>query len=174
MGIIIRHRSGTMAPMKRTLLPWLAAAALGAAPCALAHGPESSVHEQHAHAMSAGEAVPVKPGLRTIEITMDDSMRYTPAQLHVKRGEAVRIVAINHGKLVHEVVLGTRKDLEQHARHMREHPGMKHDDGSVLQVPGGEKREMGWRFTHEGSFLYGCLVPGHFEAGMVGTVVVAR
>ena len=29
-----------------------------------------------------------------------------------------------------------------------------------------------WRFTKPGTFYYGCLIPGHFEAGMIGKVVV--
>jgi uncharacterized cupredoxin-like copper-binding protein len=31
---------------------------------------------------------------------------------------------------------------------------------------------MTWRFTKSGTFLYGCLVAGHFEAGMKGRIVV--
>ena len=31
---------------------------------------------------------------------------------------------------------------------------------------------MVWQFTKPGEFYYGCLVPGHFEAGMIGRIVV--
>jgi uncharacterized cupredoxin-like copper-binding protein len=31
---------------------------------------------------------------------------------------------------------------------------------------------MGWQFTRAGEFFYACLIPGHFEAGMVGKVTV--
>lgn len=119
-------------------------------------------------------AMPVSPtaSMRTVSIEMDDTMRYRPAQLRVKRGEAIRIVATNRGKVLHEIVFGTRAELEAHARHMREHPEMHHDGGNMLHVPPGATREMGWRFTHAGEYLYACLLPGHFEAGMVGTVVV--
>ena len=122
-------------------------------------------------AAAALAALPVA-AQRTIALSMDDSMRYSPAQIRVKRGEAVRFVATNRGKLMHEVVIGTRADLEAHAKHMREHPHMEHHDANMLQVPAGATRQMDWRFTRAGEFLYGCLVPGHFEAGMVGTIVV--
>jgi uncharacterized cupredoxin-like copper-binding protein len=29
-----------------------------------------------------------------------------------------------------------------------------------------------WQFTQSGRFEFACLIPGHFEAGMVGTVTV--
>ena len=29
-----------------------------------------------------------------------------------------------------------------------------------------------WEFTKAGEFYYGCLMPGHFEAGMIGKVIV--
>jgi uncharacterized cupredoxin-like copper-binding protein len=50
---------------------------------------------------------------------MSDAMRFTPAELAVRRGELV------------------------------------------------------WRLTKSGSFSFGCLVPGHFEAGMAGKITVA-
>jgi uncharacterized cupredoxin-like copper-binding protein len=111
---------------------------------------------------------------RTVAIAMDDTMRYDPAVIHVKRGESVRIVATNRGKLMHEIVIGTRAQLEAHAKHMREHPGMEHHDANMLHVPPGETRTMAWRFTQPGELLYGCLEPGHFEAGMVGRIEVER
>ena len=29
-----------------------------------------------------------------------------------------------------------------------------------------------WKFTKRGAFEYACLIPGHFEAGMHGEVIV--
>jgi uncharacterized cupredoxin-like copper-binding protein len=42
----------------------------------------------------------------------------------------------------------------------------------MLHVAPGKSGEMGWRFTQPGQFYFGCLEPGHFEAGMVGTIDV--
>jgi Cu/Ag efflux protein CusF len=72
------------------------------------------------------------------------------------------------------MVLGTRKELEEHAEMMRKHPGMEHDEPHMLHVAPGRSGEMGWRFTKAGEFMYGCLEPGHFEAGMVGSIVVTE
>lgn len=43
----------------------------------------------------------------TIEITMDDTMRYTPSEINVNTGETVRFFIKNLGKMPHELVLGS-------------------------------------------------------------------
>ena len=112
-------------------------------------------------------------GERTVKITMSDAMRYDPSEITVKRGETVRFVATNGGKLVHEMVIGTRKELEEHAKHMRAHPHMEHHDApGMLRLDPGKSGEMGYTFKRAGTFYYGCLEPGHFEAGMIGKIVV--
>ena len=35
-----------------------------------------------------------------------------------------------------------------------------------------KRGELVWRFTKAGSFSFGCLIPGHFEAGMIGKLTV--
>jgi len=109
---------------------------------------------------------------RTIEMEMSDAMRFTPALLEVKRGERVRFVARNSGQVMHEMVLGTLVELKEHAQMMKKHPDMHHEEPNMLHVAPGTSGEMGWQFTRAGEFHFGCLVPGHFEAGMVGRIVV--
>jgi len=114
-------------------------------------------------------------GGRTVAITMSDTMRYDPAEIAVKRGETIRFAVTNGGKLAHEIVIGTRKQLEDHAKHMREHPGMDHGAHSgdgMLRLEPGKKGAMSYTFTKAGTFYYGCLEPGHFEAGIIGKVIV--
>jgi uncharacterized cupredoxin-like copper-binding protein len=33
---------------------------------------------------------------------------------------------------------------------------------------------MVWQFSKAGEFHFGCLLPGHFEAGMVGKITVTE
>ena len=73
---------------------------------------------------------------------------------------------------MHEMVLGTMDELKKHAELMKKHPGMEHDEPHMAHVASGKTGEMGWRFTQAGTFYYGCLIPGHFEAGMIGKVIV--
>ena len=111
---------------------------------------------------------------RTVEIDMSDRMRFTPAELTVRRGETVRFVAKNSGKQMHEMVLGSIKELKEHAELMKKHPGMEHDEPYMAHVEPGKKAEIVWQFTKAGEFNFGCLLPGHFEAGMVGRITVGN
>ena len=109
---------------------------------------------------------------RTIKVDMSDRMRFKPGEIPIKPGETIRFEVKNSGKAVHEMVLGTMQDLKEHAELMRKHPGMEHDEPYMAHVAPGKTERMVWQFTKPGEFYYGCLVPGHFEAGMVGKVIV--
>jgi uncharacterized cupredoxin-like copper-binding protein len=110
---------------------------------------------------------------RTITVALDDTMRFTPDRVTVNRGDTVRFVVRNRGKVLHEMVLGREADLKAHAELMRKHPGMEHDEPYMAHVAPGKEAAIVWQFTQAGDFMYGCLVPGHFEAGMIGRIKVS-
>jgi uncharacterized cupredoxin-like copper-binding protein len=110
--------------------------------------------------------------VRTIRITTSDAMRYFPDQIRVKRGDTIRFAVRNSGELPHEMVIGTMDELKKHAELMKNGRETAHEGANMAHVaPGGTGRIV-WQFTHAGEFYYGCLIPGHFEAGMIGTIVV--
>lgn len=109
---------------------------------------------------------------RTVRVAMNDRMRFVPAAITVQRGETVRFVVANQGAVLHEMVLGTAQALQEHAELMKKHPGMAHDEPSMAHVKPGARGEIVWQFTQPGEFQFACLIPGHFEAGMVGRVLV--
>ena len=111
---------------------------------------------------------------RTIEIDMSDKMRFSPASLTIRQGETVRFRVKNSGKVLHEMVLGTMQELKEHAELMKKHPGMEHEEPYMAHVSPGKRETMVWQFNQPGEFYYGCLVPGHFEAGMVGKIIVTK
>jgi len=113
-----------------------------------------------------------KNAKRTIKVDMSDKMRFTPGELTIKPGETVRFEVKNSGKIMHEMVLGTMDELKKHAELMKKHPGMEHDEPYMAHVAPGKTEQIVWQFTKAGEYFYGCLVPGHFEAGMIGKVVV--
>ncbi|MDH4053235.1 MAG: cupredoxin family protein [Rubrivivax sp.] len=117
----------------------------------------------------AGEAKAVK---RTIEISMTDNMRFTPDRLEVRQSETIRFVLKNSGKQLHEFVLGTKTDLDEHAALMVKFPNMEHDEPYMAHVPPGKSGEIVWTFNRAGEFDFACLIAGHYQAGMVGKVVV--
>lgn len=136
------------------------------------HGAPAKVDYSKAEQMPFGVAADPKKAARTMHIEMADTMRFTPGEVRVKRGETVRFVVTNKGKQMHEMVLGTMDDLKKHAELMKKHPGMEHDEPHMAHVAPAKTAEMGWRFSKAGTFYYGCLLPGHFEAGMIGTIIV--
>lgn len=150
--------------MKSISLPAVAIAAALASPCALADA---------GHGASIGAPGDAKRVTRTVEITASDDMRFHPAKIAVKRGETVRLVVRNAGKIDHELVLGSPKDLKAHAALMRKFPGMEHDEPNQVKVGPGETREIVWRFPRSGTVDFACLIAGHFEAGMKGKIKIA-
>ena len=139
----------------------------------------AAAHEEHADHGGAREYPWGKAGdaahvARTVRIEMDDTLRYSPDRVQVKRGETVRFFVHNAGKLPHEMVIGTERELREHAEAMRKHPDMHHEDPYMVEVPPGATGEILWNFSKPGTFAFGCLVPGHWEGGMKGAVVVAR
>lgn len=109
---------------------------------------------------------------RTIQVDMSDGFRFTPSDVVLRRGETVRFVVSNSGKLLHEMVLGTAQELKEHAQLMRKFPNMEHADANMAHVKAGAKGEIVWQFNKPGDYQFACLIPGHFEAGMIGKVVV--
>lgn len=118
----------------------------------------------------AGDA---KAAGRTITIAMGDDMRFTPSLIEVKKGETVRIVLTNGGQMLHEFVLGTKKELDEHAALMIRFPNMQHDEPYMAHVPAGKSGQMIWTFNRAGEFDFACLIAGHYQAGMVGKVKVS-
>ena len=154
----------------------LLAATLATSGVVLAHG--DATHAKKAAAVKKeqkdwGIAGNAKAGMRSITITMTDNMRFTPDRIDVRQGETVKIVLKNSGKMLHEFVLGTKKELEEHAALMLKFPTMEHDEPYMAHVPVGKTGQIIWTFNRAGDFDFACLIAGHYQAGMVGKVKVA-
>ncbi len=122
--------------------------------------------------MDFGKAGNPKKATRTIRIAMTDDMRFTPDVIEVKQGETVKFFVSNKGSMLHEMVIGTMAELKVHAEQMRKFPDMEHDEPYMVHVKPGRLGQIVWTFNRAGEFSYACLIAGHFEAGMVGTIRV--
>jgi uncharacterized cupredoxin-like copper-binding protein len=139
-------------------------------------------HEQKAHtATSAPAKKEQKPwGIagdnrnvkRTINIDMTDDMRFSPNRIEVRQGEVVKFVVKNQGKMLHEFVIGTKKELDEHAAMMLKFPNMEHDEPYMTHVQPGATGQVIWHFNRPGEFDFACLIAGHYQAGMVGKIKV--
>ena len=151
----------------------LSLAALGAAQAHgdKAHAKKAATKKEQKEWGIAGDAKSVN---RTIEIHMVDTMRFSPDQIVVKQGETIRFVHKNDGKIMHEFVIGTKKELDDHAALMQKFPNMEHDEPYMVHVAPGKTGEVIWTFNRAGDFDFACLIPGHYQAGMVGKVQVSK
>lgn len=118
----------------------------------------------------AGDARTVK---RSITISMSDNMRFTPDAIDVQQGETVRLVLKNTGTVTHELVIGTRQELDAHAALMVRFPEMQHDEPYMAHVAAGKESQLVWTFSRAGTFDFACLIAGHYQAGMVGRIKVS-
>jgi uncharacterized cupredoxin-like copper-binding protein len=161
----------------KTLNALLVAALFGASFGARAH--EGEDHKKKAagpvkkEQKAWGIAGEAKSTNRTIEIAMSDNMRFTPDKIDVKQGETVKFVVKNTGKVMHELVIGTKKELDEHAALMAKFPNMEHDEPYMAHVGPSKVGELVWTFNRSGEFDFACLIAGHYQAGMVGKIKVA-
>ena len=163
---------------KRFTLTLVAASLSTWAAFAFAHGEKerATAHKYDASKVEVtdfGQEGDPRKVTRTIRILMADSMRFTPADVSVKRGETIKFVVRNNGKLLHEMVLGTVEALKAHAELMKKFPEMEHADPNQVTVPPGKTGAVVWQFTRAGKVNFACLQPGHYDAGMKGLVKVA-
>ncbi|HET8626836.1 MAG TPA: heavy metal translocating P-type ATPase [Thermomicrobiales bacterium] len=112
---------------------------------------------------------------RTIAVAADDRLRFTPAAITVWAGETVAFRVTNTGKAEHEFVIGDAAVQQEHEREMAEGgmAGMNDDATYAVDVPPGRTATLVYTFKTPGTLLYGCHVPGHYAAGMVGTITVS-
>ncbi|MGL4317622.1 MAG: cupredoxin domain-containing protein [Pseudomonas sp.] len=136
---------------------------------------------------------------RTVEITLGD-MYYEPDSVQVKAGETVRFVLKNDGALLHEFSLGDAAMHAEHQKHMlmmqqmgmlgadgikpmdhsqmghgmsgMDHGQMTHDDPNTVLIAPGKSAELTWTFTQASGLEFACNIPGHYQAGMLGTVEI--
>jgi uncharacterized cupredoxin-like copper-binding protein len=139
------------------------------ATAALAAGNHAGGHDDEAIG-KPGAAAKVT---RTVTIDMRDDMKFHTDIIEAKQGETIRFIAKNTGKIKHEMVLGTEKDLKDHNEVMKKNPDMEHEDANMVTVAPGKTGEIIWQFTKAGKVNFACLQPGHFDAGMKGYVNVA-
>lgn len=151
----------------------LAMSAMSIALVTLFPAQPARAHSDDAYA--AGQPGDPRKPFRVIEIEMredDGTMSYVPARIEVKKGEQIKLVLKNAGALDHEFLLDSIEHNAKHKIVMQKNPEMEHDDPNGKRLKPNETVEILWRFSKKGTFEFACLIPGHYEAGMHGTVVV--
>jgi uncharacterized cupredoxin-like copper-binding protein len=127
------------------------------------------------HKFTFGEPARANKAARTVRIAMTDGT-FEPAALEVKVGETIRFVVTNKGELDHDFTLGDGATQKAHRAEMaamaETGSAMQHDDPNAIFVKPSETKDLIWKFTRSGVVEFDCNVPGHYEAGMAGTISV--
>jgi uncharacterized cupredoxin-like copper-binding protein len=132
----------------------------------------------HAHSEAAVQGQDTQRSMiepiptRAVTVTLSDDMRFTPANWQATSGETVRIQLVNAGKVRHEFIIGTEADLQAHAQEMKKPNSEHHHANNAVSVAAGATGELVVTFTDAGVLHIACFEPGHYEAGMRGTISV--
>ena len=139
------------------------------------HGHSPTTVDDHGHD-TAPQGLLAQVVSRSIEVRMDDTMRFAPDSLQVQAGETLRLVVHNAGQVEHELVLGTDEDIREHAEAMKKGTDHSHSHGggAAISVAPSRTGELVVTFAKTGTVQMACLVPGHYEAGMKGTIKVSE
>lgn len=124
-----------------------------------------------------------------VTVTMTE-MRFAPAKVTLKAGTTVEIKLVNKGKVKHEFMVyalpkagTTREGLHEWAEGTSYFKGVevKVEGGGIevegkdifeIEVAAGKSAEVKFTPTRKGTFEIGCLIEGHYEAGMKGSLTV--
>ncbi len=129
------------------------------------------------------------PGAGAIQVKMGE-FYFKPETIQLKAGQQVRIELVNEGKVEHEFMVGREVEMhegkaETFEKDFFEGIEIAHtvEEGKLMKEPGhGTEVELesGGKATltftvpadRKGEWEIGCFVPGHYEAGMKGKLVV--
>lgn len=158
----------------RQAAPIAVAAALLLAACSDSGATTTTtISDDHPMEFGFGEPADAGDADRVVEIVASDDFRFTPDAVTVDVGETITFRIVNAGQVPHDFTLGDQATQDKHDEEMAEMGGMMMDDeANAVAIPAGETKELTWRFTEEGPVLIGCHQPGHYAAGMKGTVTV--
>jgi uncharacterized cupredoxin-like copper-binding protein len=130
--------------------------------------------EDHSDEFAFGDPMEAADASRVIEISAEDDFTFDPASVVITEGETVTFRVTNVGAIPHDFVLGDAHMQDEHEAEMAEMSDdmAMHDEPNAFVLEPGETKEMTWHMTEGGEILFGCHQPGHYQAGMKGTVTI--
>jgi uncharacterized cupredoxin-like copper-binding protein len=113
---------------------------------------------------------------RTVFVDAKD-LSFDPTIVEVRSGETVRFVVFDVSEVEHDFTIGDSKTQHEHRVEMSKMTDMAaehahHVDPNAIFLKGGDTKDIVWRFGKAGQIEFGCNVPGHYEAGMKGTIAI--
>ena len=130
------------------------------------HAPGHFEHGMLGYIQLVGPGAPTvgtKDDPRLVHIDMTDALKFTPDQVAIQSGEAVRFILTNSGTVTHEFQVGPADRV-----------AADNVDGVLNiekdELTAGSTAAVDYTFTASGPFAFACHEPAHYEAGMKGTI----
>ena len=113
-----------------------------------------------------------------VDMTVRDNMFFSQRDVSVTTGQELAIDFVNTSRLPHNIVIvdgdmsvatDVNRDAINQADYMPQHPA------AIAALPMTMPNQTGnltWQPNQPGTYLYICTYPGHFDAGMYGTITV--
>ena len=109
--------------------------------------------------------VGTKDDPRLVEVSMDDQLKFMPMEIPVTKGETVRFLLTNDGSVTHEFAVGPKEKVDA-----------DEVDGTIVveadEITAHKLKVLDYTFDGPGPFGFACHEPGHFEAGMLGSILL--
>jgi uncharacterized cupredoxin-like copper-binding protein len=131
--------------------------------------------EGHSEEFEFGDPMEASDASRVIEVAANDDFTFTPASVAITEGETVTFRVTNTGVIPHDFTLGDAHMQDEHEAEMAEMAGdaaAMHDEPNAFVLGAGETKDMTWHMTETGEIIFGCHQPGHYAAGMKGTISI--
>jgi len=132
------------------------------------HAPGHFEHGMAGYIQLVGPGAPqvgTKENPRVVWLNMDDSLKFMPDSIAVAKDETIRFVLTNSGTVVHEFQVGAADKV-----------AADEVDGVVVvekdELDEGSTHAVNYTFSGAGPYAYACHEPGHYEAGMTGTIEI--
>ena len=137
---------------------------------------EQHAEDQQEEDFNFGQPAAAADADRVIEIDANDTLTFDASEITVAAGETITFRITNTGNIAHDFTLGDQETQDKHEAEMAENmengETMSHDDPNAVVLAAGETKELTWHFSEAGTVLIGCHQPGHYAAGMAGTVTI--
>ena len=139
---------------------------------------QDEMDDEHAGSSAFGEPADPADADRTVDVRTQEEggFSFDPDTIEVAEGETVTFNVTNVGEAVHEFVIGDEHTQEEHEADMQamrsEGDMVMHDEPNAIALQPGETKTVTWTFSSAGDLIYGCHEPGHYDAGMRGTLEV--
>ena len=99
---------------------------------------------------------------RIVRILATPQLRFLPDVVPVQAGETITFEVTTMGPTVHEFMVGPAGDVAVD----------KAGTPEIADIGMMQTKPLTYAFTGSGPFAFACHAPGHYEAGMTGTIAV--